>query len=80
MNTKFAQLRSRGVALKTAIGSAAMASAAAANAALPEWASSEISKIGTAISDTIAAVGPYVMAALVGGITITLIKRFGKKI
>lgn len=77
---KFTQLRSRGVALKTAIAAAAMASAAGANAALPAWASDLGEQVGGAITDTAAAVGPLVIASLVAVIIIKLIKRFANKI
>lgn len=77
---KFTQLRSRGVALKTAIAAAAMSSAVGAHAALPAWATDLSTDIGEAISDTSAAVGPLVIASLVAVIIIKLIKRFANKI
>lgn len=78
--TKFAQLRSRGVAVKTAVATVVMAFAAGANAALPAWASDLGTDVGAAISDTAAAVGPLVIASLVAVIIIKLIKRFANKI
>ena len=77
---KFSQLRSRGVALKTAIAAGVMAFAAGANAALPTWAGDLADDIGGAITDTASAVGPLVIASLIAIITIKLIKRFANKI
>lgn len=76
----FGVLRSRGVALKTAIAASAMASAAAANAALPAWASDLATDTLAAVTDASAAVGPVVIASLVAVIIIKLIKRFANKI
>ncbi|WP_170941768.1 hypothetical protein [Cellvibrio mixtus] len=56
---KFVQLRTRGVALKTAIAASIVAASAGANAALPAWASDFSTDVGTAITDTAAAVGHW---------------------
>lgn len=77
---KFTQLRTRGVALKTAIAAGAMASTAAANAALPAWASDLAADTGQAVTDASTAVGPVIIASLVAVIIIKLIKRFANKI
>lgn len=77
---KFTQLRTRGVALKTAIAAGAMASTAAANAALPAWASDLATDTGQAVTDASTAVGPVIIASLVAVIIIKLIKRFANKI
>lgn len=77
---KFVQLRSRGVAVKTAIAASSIAFAAGANAALPEWATGMGATLTTAVEDSAAAVGPVVVASLVAVIIIKLIKRFANKI
>lgn len=77
---RFVQLRTRGVALKTAIAASAMVSAAGANAALPAWATDLGPDISQAVTDSAAAVGPVVIISLVAIITIKLIKRFANKI
>lgn len=77
---KFTQLRTRGVALKTALSVGVMASAAGANAALPAWAAGLATDTGQAVTDASAAVGPVVIASLVAVIIIKLIKRFARQI
>lgn len=77
---RFTQLRTGGVALKTAITVAAMGSAAAANAALPAWATGIGEDLTTAVTDAAALVGPVVALAIVASIVITLIKRFAAKV
>ncbi len=54
--------------------------AASANAALPQWGTDMVTSAGTAVTDSAAAVGPVIGAALVAVIIIKLIKRFGNKI
>lgn len=76
----FGLLRSRGVAVKSAATAVLLVGSAAANAALPAWASSLATDVGGAITDTAAAVGPLVIASLVAIIIIKLIKRFANKI
>lgn len=80
MMNKFTQLRTRGVALKSALAAAAFSSAVGAHAALPAWAANLGTDIGASIDDTSDAVGPLVIAALVSLIVIKLIKRFANKI
>ena len=77
---KFALLRSRCVALKTAIAAGAMASAAAANAALPAWATDIGDDMSTAVTDAATLVGPVIALSLVSVIIIKLIKRFANKV
>lgn len=76
----FSQLRTRGVALKTAIGAFAMLSAVGAHAALPAWATSIGTDVAEAISDAAALVGPLFAAALVAGLIFKLVKRFTNKV
>lgn len=76
----FGRIRSRGVSVKAAAVVALAVASSAANAALPVWASSLVTDVEGAITDTAAAVGPLVVAALVAVIIIKLIKRFGNKI
>lgn len=76
----FGMLRSRAVSVKAAAAGVLLVGSAAANAALPSWASSMATDVGAAIEDTAAAVGPLVIASLVAIIIIKLIKRFSNKI
>ena len=77
---KFVQLRTRGVALKTALASFAMSAAVGAHATLPDWATGMGTQLTTAVEDAAAMVGPVIALALVSVIIIKLIKRFGNKI
>jgi len=76
----FGMLRSRGVAVKSSAAAVLLVGSAAANAALPAWATDLGTDVGAAIGDTAAAVGPLVILSLVAVITIKLIKRFANKI
>lgn len=80
MKNVFGVLRSRGATVKAAAGVALLVAATSAHAALPDWATAIGEKVESAITDTAALVGPLMAAALVAGIIMTLVKRFGKKI
>lgn len=81
MKTKFAFLRSRGVALKTAVVSMAVAASSAhADATLPTWATSMISDAGTQVGLVLAAVGTVIGTTLAGFLVIKLVKRGVNKI
>ncbi len=77
---KFVLLRTRGVALKTAVSAVSMSAAVGAHAALPDWATGMGAQLTTAVEDAAAMVGPVIALALVSVIIIKLIKRFGNKI
>lgn len=54
--------------------------ASSANAALPAEASDALAKVGTAITDSAAAVWPYIGAFLGASMLIKIVKRFANKI
>jgi len=76
----FGILRARGVAVKTAVVTAAMVAAGSANAALPDWATDIGEDLSGAVTDSAALVGPVVALSIVSVIVIKLIKRFSSKI
>jgi len=76
----FGMLRARAVAVKTALVTLAMVSAAAANATLPPWATDIGEDLSTAVNDSAALVGPVVALSIVAVVVIKLIKRFSNKI
>lgn len=83
MKKQIAALRSKGASLKLAsgaVGVVGLGLGQAANAALPEWATGLGTQLQAVITDTVAEIGPVVIVALVAAMTITLIKRFGKKV
>lgn len=80
MKILFAQMRSRGVALKTALVLSSLVVATSAHAALPAWAEGIITAATTSVNDVIAAVGPVIAVGVGATIVITLIKRYSSKI
>lgn len=78
MKNTFTLLRSRGV--KVAVASAALGTAAGANAALPAWASGMGEDLSAAVTDAATMVGPVIALALVSMIVIKMIKRFSNKV
>ena len=82
MNTKFALLRSRGIAVKTAavLSMAVATSSAHAEATLPTWATSMITDAGTQAGLVLAAVGTVIGTVLAGFLVIKLVKRGVNKI
>lgn len=78
--SKFAQLRSRGVALKTAISAAALAAASSARADLPTWATSIGTEVSSTVTDAAELVGPAIALSIGAVLAIKLIKRFTNKI
>lgn len=80
MKSKFSVLRSKGVALKTAIGAALLSSSVATYAALPDWATGSGAQVQTAAEDAAAEFGPAIIAGIVLLIIIRWIKRIGNKV
>lgn len=80
MKSKFSVLRSKGVALKTAIGAALLSSSVASYAALPAWATGAGDQVSTAATDAATEFGPAIIAGVVILITIRWMKRIGNKV
>lgn len=77
---KFAQLRSRGVALKTAIAASALVAASSARAELPAWATSMFTEIEGAVDSTIATIMPIAAVVIVAFVVLRVAKRGASKI
>lgn len=76
MKTLFTVLRSKGVAVTTAM----LALTCQAQAALPAWASTAGADITERVDDTEAFVGPIIIGVIVAIVGIKLLKRFSNKI
>lgn len=80
MKNVFSTFRSKGIAFKLCVASAAMTAAVAAQAELPAWATAMGSEVDTVADDVFALVGPIIGVVLVGFTIIKLIKRGASKI
>lgn len=76
----FDKLRSRGVALKTAVAGAFVAASVGAHAELPAWATAIATDATDAVESMAALIGPVVGAFIIVGIVIKVAKRLGNKI
>lgn len=80
MKNVFGVLRSRGVALKTAVAASLLTAGVAAHAELPAWATSMGAEVSTASTDVFTLVGPIIGTVLVGFTIIKLVKRGANRI
>lgn len=80
MKKLFGVLRSKGVAISSAVSAAALVASVNVHAALPAWATTMPADIDTRVKDVEAAVGPLVIGVLIAVIGVKLIKRFANKI
>lgn len=76
----FGILRSRGVAVKASSAAVLLVGSAAANAALPEWASTISTQISGAITDSAAMVGPLFALSIGTVLVFKFIRRFTNKV
>lgn len=79
MKNSFALLRSRGIALKSAVVAAALA-APGTFAQTTDWKAQIPDLVNTELSSTLSLVGPAILGALVASVGIKLVKRFTNKI